>query len=73
MFGHNYQKSQIKIAIVGDVHEQWESADGEALMRLGVDLALFVGDFGNESVPIVRSIAALDIPKAVTFGNHDAW
>lgn len=73
MFGHNYQKSQIKIAIVGDVHEQWESADGEALMRLGVDLALFVGDFGNESVPIVRAIASLDIPKAVTFGNHDAW
>jgi uncharacterized protein (TIGR04168 family) len=34
---------------------------------------LLVGDFGNESVEIVRQIAALDIPKAVILGNHDAW
>ncbi len=66
-------EKSVKIAVVGDVHEQWEAADGEALQRLGVDLVLFVGDFGNESVDLVRSIAALDIPKAVTLGNHDAW
>jgi uncharacterized protein (TIGR04168 family) len=34
---------------------------------------LLVGDFGNESVEVVRSIAALDIPKAAVLGNHDAW
>jgi len=63
----------IKIAVVGDVHDQWEAEDGEALLRLGVDLVLFVGDFGNESVEVVRAIAQLDIPKAAVFGNHDAW
>ena len=66
-------EKSVKIAVVGDVHEQWEAADGEALQRLGVDLVLFVGDFGNESVDLVRRITALDIPKAVTLGNHDAW
>lgn len=69
----NEQEKAIKIAVVGDVHEQWEEADGIALKHLGIDLVLFVGDFGNESVPVVRAIAALDIPKAVVFGNHDAW
>ena len=63
----------IKIAVVGDIHDQWEPEDGEALKHLGVDLVLFVGDFGNESVEVVRAIASLDIPKAAVFGNHDAW
>lgn len=63
----------IKIAVVGDIHDQWEADDGIALHKLGVDLVLFVGDFGNESVEVVRAIAALDISKAAVFGNHDAW
>jgi uncharacterized protein (TIGR04168 family) len=63
----------LKIAVVGDVHDQWEEEDGIALKHLGVDLVLFVGDFGNESVEIVRAIASLDIPKAAVLGNHDAW
>lgn len=67
----NYES--IKVAVVGDVHDQWEAEDGIALQQLGVDLVLFVGDFGNESVEVVRAIAALDIPKAVVLGNHDAW
>lgn len=67
------QNQVIKIAVVGDVHDQWEAADGEALHRLGVDLVLFVGDFGNESVGVVEAIASLDIPKAAIMGNHDAW
>ena len=64
---------KITLAIVGDVHDAWEVADAEALHHLGVDLVLFVGDFGNESVEVVRAITALDLPKAVVFGNHDAW
>ncbi|MBD2665257.1 metallophosphoesterase [Richelia sinica FACHB-800] len=68
------QKTQnLKIAVVGDVHDQWEVEDGIALKHLGVDLVLFVGDFGNESVEVVRAIASLAIPKAVVMGNHDAW
>ncbi|VXD11364.1 conserved hypothetical protein [Planktothrix serta PCC 8927] len=63
----------IKIAVVGDVHDQWENDDTLALKSLGVDLVLFVGDFGNEAVEVVRKIASVDIPKAVVFGNHDAW
>ena len=67
------QNQAIKIAIVGDIHDQWEEEDGIALEQMGVDLVLFVGDFGNEAVEVVRKIAALEIPKAVVMGNHDAW
>jgi uncharacterized protein (TIGR04168 family) len=63
----------IRIAVVGDVHNQWEPADAIALEQLGIDLVLFVGDFGNESIEVVEQIAALSLPKAIVFGNHDAW
>lgn len=66
-------KDRLLIAVIGDVHDRWEAQDNLALEYLGVDLALFVGDFGNESVDIVRTIADLNIPKAVILGNHDAW
>lgn len=65
--------AEIKIAVVGDVHDQWYAADAVALDYLHVDLVLFVGDFGNESIPLVQAIADLDVPKAVILGNHDAW
>ncbi|NEP00592.1 MAG: TIGR04168 family protein [Symploca sp. SIO2E9] len=64
---------QIKIAVVGDIHNQWEAEDNLALKQLGVDLVLFVGDFGNEAVEVVRLISHLDLPKAAIMGNHDAW
>ncbi|AIE74056.1 MULTISPECIES: TIGR04168 family protein [unclassified Synechocystis] len=63
----------ITLAVVGDIHEQWELADHQALQAISADLALFVGDFGNESLPVVSLIASLAIPKATVFGNHDAW
>ena len=68
----NYNQT-ITIAVVGDIHDLWGADDGVALKELGVDLVLFVGDFGNESVEVVRAIASVDIPKAAVFGNHDAW
>ena len=68
----NYNQT-ITIAVVGDIHDLWEADDGLALKELGVDLVLFVGDFGNESVEVVRAIASVDIAKAAVFGNHDAW
>ncbi|MBD1834715.1 TIGR04168 family protein [Cyanobacteria bacterium FACHB-472] len=69
----SHQEKSIKIAVVGDVHDQWEAEDELALKHLGVDLALFVGDFGNESVDVVEAIASLNLPKAAIMGNHDAW
>jgi len=69
----NISSKLIKIAIIGDIHDRWEAADETALQHLGVDLVLFVGDFGNESVQVVREIAAVKLPKATVFGNHDAW
>ncbi|HEY9637830.1 MAG TPA: TIGR04168 family protein [Coleofasciculaceae cyanobacterium] len=69
----NYQNNLVKIAVVGDIHDLWEDEDAIALHKLGVDLVLFVGDFGNESVEVVRKIASIDIPKAAIMGNHDAW
>ena len=69
----SYHNNPVKIAVVGDIHDQWENEDAIALKQLGVDLVLFVGDFGNESVELVRRIAALDLPKAAIMGNHDAW
>ena len=66
-------KEAITIAVVGDVHNQWDKEDELALQHLGIDLVLFVGDFGNEAVEVVRQVAAVDIPKAVIMGNHDAW
>ncbi|MBD2003032.1 MULTISPECIES: TIGR04168 family protein [Cyanophyceae] len=69
----SHQEKSIKIAVVGDVHDQWEAEDELALKHLGIDLALFVGDFGNESVDVVEAIASLDLPKAAIMGNHDAW
>ncbi|MBD2099339.1 TIGR04168 family protein [Leptolyngbya sp. FACHB-261] len=66
-------KRTLRIAAVGDVHDAWDLEDHRALKALEVDLVLFVGDFGNESLETVRRIAALDLPKATVFGNHDAW
>jgi len=63
----------VRLAVVGDVHEQWQPEDALALGHLGVDGVLFVGDFGNESLEVVRQVAALPWPKAVVLGNHDAW
>ncbi len=65
--------TRIKIAAIGDIHDQWETADHIALKQLKVDLALFVGDFGNEAVTVVRQLAQLKMPYAAILGNHDAW
>ncbi|MDG2991104.1 TIGR04168 family protein [Candidatus Synechococcus calcipolaris G9] len=61
------------LAVIGDIHGCWSITDAKLLEGLGVDLALFVGDFGNEAVDIVAAIAQLSLPIAVAFGNHDAW
>ncbi|KAM3089908.1 TIGR04168 family protein [Phormidesmis sp. 146-35] len=64
---------RIKIAVIGDIHDLWDHEDEAALKALDVDLVLLVGDFGNESVEVVRAISQLSLPKAAILGNHDAW
>lgn len=63
----------IQIAVIGDIHDAWDEDDPKALDQLGVDLVLFVGDFGNEAVEVVRAVSTLALPYAASFGNHDAW
>lgn len=66
--------SVVRIVIVGDVHDDWDlQEDSKALQLLKPDLVLFTGDFGNENVEIVQSVAELEFPKAVILGNHDSW
>ncbi|MGB3298401.1 MAG: TIGR04168 family protein [Phormidesmis sp.] len=67
------QQSVVKIAVIGDIHDLWELKDNAALEHLKVDLALFVGDYGNEAVEVVRRVAAVEVPKAAVMGNHDAY
>ena len=32
-----------------------------------------LGDFGDENVEVVQSVANLEFAKAVILGNHDSW
>jgi len=63
----------VTLVVIGDVHEQWDDDSAAALASLGADVAVFVGDFGNENVELLERIASLPHPKAVILGNHDAW
>lgn len=48
-----------RIVCVGDIHDAWTETDARLLHNaLRPDVVLFVGDFGNENVPLVQSIAA---------------
>lgn len=65
----------IRILSVGDVHGQWDMNDHLAVLALNPDLTLFVGDYGNENVRLVKEIAKLtrEVPSAAVLGNHDGW
>lgn len=66
-----------KLVVVGDVHNNWSERDALALKFLEPDVALFVGDFGEEVVQLVEAIKdhmdACNVPAAYILGNHDAW
>ncbi|MHC5062644.1 MAG: TIGR04168 family protein [Planctomycetota bacterium] len=61
------------IVVVGDIHANWRQEDRLFLDRGDQDLALIVGDLGDEDVEMARKIASLKCEKAVILGNHDAW
>lgn len=68
---------RLRVAVVGDVHGQWDEGDASALrgLRPAIDLCLFVGDFGDEDVTSVEAVARASLPgeQVSVFGNHDAW
>lgn len=70
---HTVSSKKLRLAVVGDVHGEFEEDDNAALINLAPDAVLLVGDFGNEDVGVVRSIARLQesLPCATIFGNHD--
>jgi uncharacterized protein (TIGR04168 family) len=67
----------MRVILVGDVHDQWNEVDEAALAALSPDVVLFVGDYGNENVPVVRRIAKYaetsTASVAAVTGNHDAF
>ena len=63
----------LRLAAIGDIHDCWTETDNTLVAQLGVDLVLFVGDFGNESLPTIRQVARVPRPAAAIYGNHDAW
>lgn len=65
--------SAATLTVVGDVHRVWRDADREFLEAGGTELAMFVGDLGDEDLGMAEQVAALQLPKVVLLGNHDAW
>lgn len=67
----------VRIVCVGDVHGQWSELDEEALAALSPDVVLFVGDYGNENVAVVKRIADFssrtEAQCAAVLGNHDGF
>ena len=63
---------RFRILCVGDVHGQWDSTDKSAILSLKPNLVLFVGDYGNESIEIVKQIGELSekVRCAAAFGNQ---
>lgn len=66
-----------KIACVGDIHGMWNEHDEAALRAFQPDLALFVGDYGDENVAVTQRVAdfanSVDFGVSTVFGNHDAF
>ncbi|KAJ0090796.1 hypothetical protein Patl1_14717 [Pistacia atlantica] len=65
--------SVVRIAVVGDIPDL-VLFTGRVLFSIVVYLPTGQpGDFGNENVDLVQSVADLEFPKAVILGNHDSW
>jgi len=51
---------EIKLAIIGDVHDRWDDEDEQALQALGVDLVLLV----NRAAPIIWEKTRENYPRS---------
>ena len=65
----------IHIAVIGDVHLQWNADDVSYFNDSDYDLVLFVGDIAEYShrsaIKVAREISRLTVPTLVIPGNHD--
>lgn len=66
-----------RLICVGDMHDAWGETDEAALRAMAPDAVLFVGDYGNENVGLVRRLATfaddVDFFVAAVLGNHDGF
>ena len=64
--------AELRIAIAGDLHGQWDTSDEQLLLQLAPDALLLVGDLSDGNRRIPERLAALPLPLACILGNHDA-
>ena len=63
--------AELRIAIAGDLHGQWDSTDESLLGFLQPDALLVVGDLSDGQSRIPSRLAQLPLPVACILGNHD--
>ncbi len=65
----------IQIAIVGDIHRNFDLHDVAHFNQSGCDLLLFTGDLANyrhrEGLAMARQMSQLQKPSLIIPGNHD--
>ena len=66
------QREDLRLAIAGDLHNQWDHSDEDLLRSLAPDCLLVVGDLSNGQERIPRALAGLKLPLACVLGNHDS-
>jgi uncharacterized protein (TIGR04168 family) len=67
----NPSRPPLRIAVAGDLHDQWEERDNRLLEILAPDALLLVGDLSDGRARIPRLLTTLDLPLACVLGNHD--
>ena len=67
--------SSIQIALIGDIHRQFDQHDITQFNQSDYDLLLFTGDLANyrhrEGLAVARQMARLQTPALIIPGNHD--
>lgn len=63
--------AELRIAIAGDLHDQWDETDHALLEQVRPDALLLVGDMSDGRTRIPSLLARLQIPLACILGNHD--
>ena len=65
-------RTVLRLAIAGDIHDQWNHQDHELLRCLQPDALLVVGDLSEGGQRIAAMLHQVEIPLACVLGNHDS-